>query len=221
VESWVALSTGAFQPKRWKDNRRRTYPLKSFCPILAASVLLQVLILPSVSVAAEPQSLFPGDSITIRLNQDLNSGKNQAGTRFTGSVESALTHNGAVLVPKGSLVEGYIREASTSGRFSGRSELQMYLDGLIIQGKRYSVTTQAEVRNGLGHAKRNTTYIGGGAALGTVVGALAGGGKGAAIGAVTGAAAGGAGAMATGKKEVLIPAETVITFRLRDQVILD
>lgn len=173
------------------------------------------------AVAREPQSLFPGDAITIRLNQELNSGKNQAGVRFQGVVETALTHNGVVILPKGSLAEGYIREASTSGRFSGRSELQLHLDGLTIEGKRYSVTTQPVVRTGPGHARRNTTYIGGGAVLGTIVGALAGGGKGAAIGAATGAAAGGAGAVATGRKEVLIPAETVLTFRVRDQVVLD
>jgi hypothetical protein len=57
--------------------------------------------------------------------------------------------------------------------------------------------------------------------LGTVIGAMAGGGKGAAVGAMTGAAAGGAGAAVTGKKEILIPAETVLTFRVRDQVVLD
>jgi outer membrane lipoprotein SlyB len=69
--------------------------------------------------------------------------------------------------------------------------------------------------------KRNAVLVGGGALLGTIVGAIAGGGKGAGIGAATGAVAGGAGAVATGKKEILIPAETVMTFRVRDQLILD
>ncbi len=192
-----------------------------FHPILTATVVLQSLVLTGMAVAAEPQSLFPGDTLTIRLNQDLNSGKNQAGTRFQGAVDSAVMHGGIVLVPKGASVDGYVREASTSGRFNGRSELHLYLDGLTINGKRYSITTQAEVRTGPGHAKHNTAFVGGGAAFGTVIGALAGGGKGAAIGALTGAAAGGAGATATGKKEVLIPAETVLTFRLRDQLRLD
>lgn len=173
------------------------------------------------AVAMEPQSLFPGDTLTIRLNQELNSGKNQAGVRFQGVIETALVHNGVTIVPKGSLVDGYVRDASSSGRLTGRSELQLQLDGLTVHGKRYSITTQPEVRNGPDHKKRNTAYIGGGAVLGTVIGAMAGGGKGAAVGAMTGAAAGGAGAAVTGKKEILIPAETVLTFRVRDQVVLD
>lgn len=174
--------------------------------------------------AGGPQSfstLFPGDTLTIRLNSELNSGKNTAGTRFFGVVEQSVTHNGKTLVPKGSAVEGYIREASTSGRLAGKAEFHLHLDGLMIDGKRHSITTQPEVRTGVGHRKRNATMIGGGTAAGLVIGALAGGGKGAAIGAATGAAAGTGGAIATGKKEILIPAETVMTFRLRDQLTLD
>jgi hypothetical protein len=166
-------------------------------------------------------TLFPGDTLTIRLNSELNSGKNMAGTRFYGVVEQSVTHNNKTLVPKGAAVEGYIREATTSGRLAGKAEFHLHLDGLSIDGKRYSITTQPEVRSGVGHKKRNTAMIGGGTAAGLVIGAIAGGGKGAAIGAVTGAAAGTGGALATGKKEILIPAETVLTFRLRDQLVLD
>ena len=132
-----------------------------------------------------------------------------------------MTHNGKTLVPQGATVEGYIREAWTAGRVAGRAQFQLHLDGLTIEGRRYSITTQPEVRMGAGHTKRNTTMVGGGAALGTVIGAIAGGGKGAAIGAASGAAVGAASAVTTGKKEILIPAETTITFRLRDQLILD
>jgi hypothetical protein len=155
------------------------------------------------------------------LNSELNSGKNAAGTRFFGVVEQSVTHNGKTLVPKGAAVEGYIREASTSGRLAGKPEFHLHLDGLVIDGKRYSITTQPEVRTGVGHRQRNTAMIGGGTAAGMVIGAIAGGGKGAAIGAATGAAAGTGGAIATGRKELLIPAETVLTFRLRDQLVLD
>jgi hypothetical protein len=166
-------------------------------------------------------SLFPGDTLTIRLNSELNSGKNTAGTRFFGVVEQAVAYNGKTLVPKGSSVEGYIREASTSGRLAGTAQFYLHLDGLNVNGKRYSITTQPEVRTGPGHKKRNTVMIGGGAVAGTILGAMAGGGKGASIGMLAGAAAGAGGAVATGKNEVLIPAETVITFHVRDQVVLD
>ncbi len=192
--------------------------------LLGLSLVLGGIVVHQQAYAGGPQSfstLFPGDTLTIRLNSELNSGKNTAGTRFSGIVEQSVTHNGKTLVPKGAAVEGYIREASTSGRLAGKAEFHLHLDGLTIDGKRYSITTQPEVRSGVGHRKRNTAMIGGGTAAGLVIGAIAGGGKGAAIGAVTGAAAGTGGAIATGKKEILIPAETVFTFRLRDQLVLD
>ena len=191
--------------------------------LLGLSTVLGVMV-HQCAYAGGPDSrstLFPGDTLTIRLNSELNSGKNIAGTRFFGIVEQSVTHNGKTFVPIGAVVEGYIREATTSGRLAGKAEFHLHLDGLSIDGRRYSITTQPEVRNGVGHRKRNTTMIGGGAVAGTIIGALVGSGKGAAIGAVTGAAVGTGGAIATGKKEILIPAETVLTFRLRDQVVLD
>jgi hypothetical protein len=69
-----------------------------------------------------------------------------------------------------------------------------------------------------GKGKRDAEFIGGGAGLGALVGALAGGGKGAAIGAAAGAGAGTAGAAATGKKEVEYPAETRLVFTTRSAV---
>ena len=55
---------------------------------------------------------------------------------------------------------------------------------------------------------------GGGAGLGAIIGGLAGGGKGAAIGAVAGAGAGGAGSAFTGNKDVVLPAESAVSFKL-------
>ncbi len=56
--------------------------------------------------------------------------------------------------------------------------------------------------------------IGGGTGLGAIIGGIAGGGKGAAIGALAGAGAGTAGATMTGKRDISIPAETVLSFKL-------
>jgi uncharacterized membrane protein len=65
---------------------------------------------------------------------------------------------------------------------------------------------------GKSHVKSNVTKIGGGAAAGALIGALAGGGKGALIGTAVGAGAGTGVAAATGKEEAVVHAETAITF---------
>ena len=60
--------------------------------------------------------------------------------------------------------------------------------------------------------------IGGGSGFGALVGGLAGGAKGLLIGGPAGAAAGTATAFFTGRKQVTMPAETLVSFRLRKQV---
>lgn len=64
------------------------------------------------------------------------------------------------------------------------------------------------------HATRNLLIIGGTAGLGAAIGGGAGGGKGAAIGALAGAGAGTAGAYLTGQREIVLPAETLLTFHV-------
>ncbi len=66
---------------------------------------------------------------------------------------------------------------------------------------------------GLGANQRTAKYVGGGAAVGAVLGALLGGGKGAAIGALVGGAGGAGAQVYTGRKKE-IPAETELSYKL-------
>jgi hypothetical protein len=75
-----------------------------------------------------------------------------------------------------------------------------------------SIHVQPLVIKGESHSKSNVTKIGGGAALGAVIGAIAGGGKGAAIGTLAGGAAGTGAAAATGKKPATVDSEAILTF---------
>ena len=81
-------------------------------------------------------------------------------------------------------------------------------------GQQTSVSTQTWRVSGKSHKTRNIEMAGGGAGVGALIGAIAGGGKGAAIGGLVGAAGGTGAAFATGKKEIDLPAETGITFQL-------
>ena len=72
----------------------------------------------------------------------------------------------------------------------------------------------------MGANQRTGEFVGGGAILGAIIGAIAGGGKGAAIGAGIGAAGGAVGQMSTRGRELKIPAESVITFRLDQALVM-
>jgi hypothetical protein len=91
------------------------------------------------------------------------------------------------------------------------------MQSMTVAGRRYVVSTtdlKQDMGTGLGKNKRTAETVGGGAALGTIIGAIAGGAKGAAIGVLVGAA-GGAGVEVLNKgKDVRVPAETLLTFRL-------
>src|SRR5207247_9474079 len=96
-------------------------------------------------------------------------------------------------------------------------ELVLDLDAIRVNGRAYTVSTEdlrKGDRRGIGRNTRTAEMVGGGAVLGTLLGALAGGGKGAAIGAVAGAVGGGGVQVLTKGKEIRVPAETVLNFRL-------
>jgi hypothetical protein len=105
-------------------------------------------------------------------------------------------------------------DAKPLGRFKGAASLQVKLTSITVNGSEHPIETSSVVRTEKGKGKRTAAMIGGGAGLGALVGALAGGGKGAAIGAAAGAGAGTAGTAFTGNKDVVLPAESALTFKL-------
>src|SRR5581483_2177053 len=158
-----------------------------------------------------------GTEIVVRTKEAIDSTSATEGRQFSGTVEKDVTgSNGEVLVPKGSGTELTVNEVSSGGT-TGSPELTLGLHSIEIGGHRYLVNSadlQKGNDRGIGKNKRTGEYIGGGAALGTLLGAIAGGGKGAAIGAVAGAAAGGTAQVLTRGKEVKVPAESILRFRL-------
>jgi|GEM_PF-415210 len=152
-----------------------------------------------------------GTQLSIRTNEVIDSKTARAGQQFSAVMaEDVRDRSGAVAIPRGSDVALVIRSTEGSG-------LVLDIDSLVVRGERYVVSTadlQEKGRQGVGANKRTAEMVGGGAVLGALIGAVVGGGRGAAIGAAVGAAGGAGAEVLTKGKEVRVPAETVLNFRL-------
>ncbi len=154
----------------------------------------------------------PGTTLRVRVDDKLSSEETQIGDTFHGTLDEPVMVGGRELFPKGADVNGRVTDVHKSGRLSEPGELDLVVTTLSTGRIATSIQTQPLVVKGGSHTKSNATKIGGGAALGAVIGAIAGGGKGAAIGTVVGGAGGGAAAAATGVKPAIVNSETVLSF---------
>lgn len=166
------------------------------------------------SAESGPLTIPENTVITVRTSQQLGSKISQAGDTFTATVARPVDVGGAVAIPDGAGATGTVVEAHPLGRFKGGAMLRLRLNSVTINGQTVPVDTASYARSEKGKGKRSATLIGGGAGLGALIGGLAGGGKGAAIGALAGAGAGTAGTAFTGNKEIVIPAEYALSFKL-------
>jgi hypothetical protein len=162
-----------------------------------------------------------GTTLTIRLGQSISAKDATAGQTFTGSLANAVSVDGREVIPSGSNVSGEVTEAQSAGKFKGAGVLAVRLTSVEVHGRSYNVSTSTVAQSVKGKGKRSLIVGGGGAALGAIIGGLAGGGKGAAIGALAGGGAGTAGAAYTGNKELVFPAESALSFKLKDAVSLN
>lgn len=166
--------------------------------------------------APRPPLVVPsGKTVTISLGTALGSKLSTEGQTFTGTVAKDVVVENAVAIPRGSGVSGTVVDAKPLGRFAGGARLEIRLDSINVNGADLPVQASARSFSLKGKGKRTGVMAGGGAALGGIIGGLAGGGKGAAIGMLAGGGAGGAGAAFTGNKEIVLPTESVVAFELR------
>jgi hypothetical protein len=148
----------------------------------------------------------------------VDSGKNQVGDIFHASLETDLNLNGQLIARKGTDVYGRLATSQKSGTFSGKSELQLELTRMVIDGRDYPVVSSDYNVQGKGQGASTAKKVGGIAAAGAIIGAIAGGGKGAAIGAAAGGATGAGVQVLTKGEQVKVPSETLLEFRLQQPV---
>jgi hypothetical protein len=176
------------------------------------------------SVAASPSggdvTIPAGQSLLVRMIDGVDSAKNHVGDIFHASLETDLTIGDTVVARKGTDVYGRLADAQKSGTFTGKSELQLELTRLVIDGKDYPVVSSDYTLQGKGQGSSTAKKVGVGAVAGTIIGAIAGGGKGAAIGAAAGGATGAGVQVLTKGAQVKVPSETVLEFRLQQPVMV-
>ena len=187
----------------------------SAAPAPGAPTSSNTAVAPAPAAPPEPTAVKltapSGARVSVSINQQLSASKNEVGDPFSGVLTAPLkTSSGDIVFPRGAKVHGTVVAAKGRGRFKGAGALGIEVSS--IDG--HAVRTSEYEKEQKGKGKRTAGFIGGGAGGGALIGGLAGGGKGALIGGLIGAGAGTAGAAFTGNKDVIIPSESVIVFRL-------
>jgi hypothetical protein len=160
----------------------------------------------------------PDTAVTVRMIDAVNSETARLGQTFRASLDEPIFVNGQQVAGRGADVLAKLVEDQQSGKIEGRTVLTMALVSIDFNGQSVPVTSSDVKTESSSRGARSAGVVGGGTALGAIVGALAGGGKGAAIGAVSGAAIGGGAEVLTKGQTVKIPSETRLTFRLQTPV---
>jgi hypothetical protein len=179
--------------------------------ILAALPLSFLPLFFGLSGRAEAQARA---TVTVRLIDTLSTGSSQTGDSFTATLAAPLVVSDHIVAEKGARVTGQVREVVSSGQLSRPALITLSLNTVQAPSGHLPMQTGDLTIKAGSHATRNLLIIGGAVGAGTAIGGAAGGSKGAAIGAATGAGAGTLGAYLTGKREIVLPSETLLTFHV-------
>jgi hypothetical protein len=159
-------------------------------------------------------TLPAGTVITVRLANAVGSNISNSGDKFHATVATPVEVDGKAVIASGAEASGEVLQAVPQGRFKGGAVLKLTLASVTINDDTYDIKTDSISRYQKGKGERTAAMIGGGAGGGALLGGIAGGGKGALIGATLGAGAGTAGAAYTGNKQITLPAESTLSFKL-------
>jgi len=159
-----------------------------------------------------------GTEISVRTIDPVDSERDRRGQTYRASIDQPVIVNGQTVVPRGADAVVMLSDSQQSGKIEGKAVLTLELRSITINGRTYDSTSSTVSRESGSRGSRSAKVIGGTAALGAIIGAIAGGGRGAAIGAGSGAAVGTAAQVITSGQKVKVPAETLLTFTLQNSL---
>lgn len=175
---------------------------------------------PGAPAPAYSLTVPAGTELAVRVNERIDVKHAAAGQHFSGELVEPVIRDGSLLIPRGTPVRGRIDAAHRRGHFKGRSLLELRLVSMTLNGHDYEVDTHDTVRSKKGKGRRSAGFIGGMTGAGMLIGGLASGGVGLAIGGASGAGAGTLLAGTTGNRDIVIPAESIVHFRLADALVV-
>ena len=166
-------------------------------------------------------NIAAGTNLTIRINQHISVKTSHAGDRFDGEVvDPVVGSNDRVVIPRGTPVGGVVVASHRRGHFKGSSILELRLTSLTLNGTRYRLDTGSLTQTKKGKGKRSAAIIGGGAGAGMLIGGVATGGVGLLVGGLVGGGGGTLISGLTGNRDIDIPAESIVRFKLADNLVV-
>jgi type IV secretory pathway VirB10-like protein len=168
--------------------------------------------------AAQATVLPANTQLTLRLETPVSSRTSTAGDRVTARVERAVSDDGTVVLPGGTVLHGRVTEADGAGRVKGKARVVVSFDRIVVRGQSHPLEATALTAEGPDSHERDAKVIGGSAVAGAIIGGIKGGKSGAVKGAVIGAGAGTGAVLVTKGKDVEMPAGSRWVVRTRNSI---
>jgi len=192
------------------DGQLKTYPL-------AAVESVEFAVPPPPPPPPPPQPkptsvmVLAGTNITVRMVDSLSTKTTQTGALFTATLDSSLVANSVIVARKGTTVHGKVIKSENARRLTGKSEMQLELIDIVINGVAHPIQTNGFQEKGKSEGAATAKKVAAGAGLGAAAGAIGGNaGKGAAIGATVGLGA----SMIKKGQPIEFPSETLLQFSI-------
>jgi hypothetical protein len=162
-------------------------------------------------------TVLAGTLIPVRMVDNLDTKTTQPGQLFTATLDSNLVANGVVVARRGATLHGKVIKSENAKRLTGRSEMQLELRDIVINGTAHPIRTSGFQQKGKSEGAQTAKKTAAGAGLGAAIGAIGGNaGKGAAIGAVSGLGV----SMIKKGEPIQFPPETLLEFSLEQPTTL-